>query len=802
MGRIATDLRSAWKGVVGGKWASLVAVLALAVGTGASATAAAVAYGGLLKPLPLPDDAQLITINREFARTGLSSGFLVSEFDDFRARIGDEMAVAAYAGESTTLRSAGEPQAIRAAYVLGDWFGVLGARAAAGRLFDDTSDASNAVVSAELAARVQPGDLAAVIGRSIAIGDRSLQVIGVLPASFAVIDDADVWIPARGARGLALFGATDSRNYSVIARVTEGTPVAAARASADAAIKAMAPEAQRGNWRLTSRTLRERLLGDARPVLLALLLASALVLCVACANVAMLLVNRAVARAREFSLRLALGASRGRLLMVATLETAMLAVAGGAAGGWLAVVASRTLATETGLALPGVATAVGNLSLAAGVGAATLFVLAVCGAAPLLTLRESTMAMALRTSTIAGSRAGRRVRGALVVAQLAMTVVLATGAGLLGRTLLAVSRQDVGLDATERVLTLNVPIAQSAGDAAARLSVVQRLIDGTRRLPGVTAAGFGAALPPSVGSMVFSIRVLNETTGVDEIRAFDMVPVTDGYLEALGARLISGRPFQPSDALPGAPSVVVMSESALKHLAMAVDTALGRELNMTLPSASGQRVRPRIVGVVKDVRYSGLDTPAHGGIYVRWTQLPFVNAYLVARTTGDPAALAASMTTLAREVDPSIPLGSAVTFSDVVDEALAPRTARFGLVGTLAIGAALLGVIGLTGALVRSVIERQRELAIRSAIGATPGRLLGDVLRHGAWLGAGGLALGLAASLAFARAAATLLFGVTPYDPLTYTATAVTVLAIALLASYLPARRAAAADPIVLLRSE
>lgn len=791
--------------MVGGKWASLVAVVALALGTGASATAAAVAYGGLLKPLPVPDDGQLITIAREYTVTGTSGGMRIAELDDFRARVMPELSVTAFAGERTTIRSNGEPQAIRAAYVLDNWFETLGARAAAGRLFNAGGDIGSAVLSAAFAARLQPGKPAEIIGRAFTIGDRSLRVIGILPASFAVLDEADIWIPARGARGLSLIGPDDARVYTVIGRVASGTSLAVARASADTAIRAMVPEAQRNSWRLASQTLRERLLGDARPVLLAFLLASSLVLFVACANVVMLLVNRAIARAREFSLRIALGASRVRLLTVTTLETALLTIAGGAAGAWVALMASRALASDTGLALPGIATAIGNGGVAMGAAAAALFVFAVCAASPLITLRKATMGTALRASTVAGSPAGRRLRSGLVVAQLAMTVVLLTGAGLLGRTVLAVSRQDIGLDATDRVLTLNVPIAESIGDPAARLAVVQRLVEEARRLPGVTTAGLGAALPPRVGSMVFTIRAVNEDTGVDETRAFDMVPVTDGYLEAMGARVTAGRLFAPADALPGASSVAVMSESALKLFAlagMAPDNLIGRELNLRLPTSAGPRVKPRIIGIVKDVRYSGLDTPPHGAIYIRWSQLPFTNAFLVARTSGDPAAVATALASSARRVDPSMPLGSVETLEAAVDAALAPRSARFGLVGVLAIGAALLGVIGLTGALVRSVIERQRELAIRSAIGATPRRLLTDVLRHGALLGAGGLALGLAASFAFARATASLLFGVTPHDPLTYGVTAAAVLSIALLASYLPGRRAAAANPITLLRAE
>jgi ABC-type antimicrobial peptide transport system permease subunit len=208
------------------------------------------------------------------------------------------------------------------------------------------------------------------------------------------------------------------------------------------------------------------------------------------------------------------------------------------------------------------------------------------------------------------------------------------------------------------------------------------------------------------------------------------------------------------------------------------------------------------VGVVRDIRYSGLDAAAHGGIYILWRQLPRGSAFLIVRTAGDPEALASAVTRIVREADPSVPAGSASTLPAVVDRALAPRSARFSLVGVFAVSAALLGVVGRSGALIRSVVERQRELAIRSAVGATPRRLLADVVRHGAMLTLAGVALGIGASALLARAVSTILYGVTPHDPLTYAATSASVVVIAVAACLVPARRAASADPVILLRSE
>jgi len=798
--RFYSDLRSAWRGVAAGRLSSMVAVVVLAVGTGASITAAAVAYGGLLRPLPFPDGDRLVTVTQVYVATSVRSGVRRNDFDRMRERLSNSLLLTGYSSERTTLRSAGAPSEVRAAYVIGNWFQVLGARSRYGRLIDDASPADEAVVSGAFADRMSPGNAAAVIGQAFTIGTRPLRVVGVLPAPYRVIGDADIWMVARAAGPLQIVGNDDSRFYQMVARLAPARSMEFARAEAKGAVPDLVDGQQKDSWILEVQPLRTSLLGESRPVLLAFLSAALLVLLVACANVAMLLVNRAIARTREFAVRVALGASRTRLLSIAVMETAILTGAGCLGGWWIARLATAFLQQTTGLDLPAAATLPADTAIALGAIAAGLLVLLICAGAPLVALHRSGLASALRTTTTTGSRGGRRVRAALVVFQLSMTVVLLTGAGLLGRTLLAVSRMDLGLDARQRVVTMAVPIGESTADAAGRLGIVRRILEETRQLPGVVAAGFGGALPPSTGGVVFTIRVSTSEGTVNATRAFDLVPVTEGYFDAIGARLVTGRLFSAADTAGGA--TCVMSEAALKHLALVTGTAIDSTLNLPLPTASGKRVKPRIVGVVRDIRYSGLDTAAHGGVYVPWQQIPLRSGFLVARTSGDPAALSAPIMRIVRDADPSMPLSPARTLDDVVDAAIAPRAARFSLVGVFAIGAALLGIVGLSGALIRSVVERQRELAIRAAVGASPGRLLNDVIRDGARLTVLGVAIGLGVSAMLARAISAIIFGVAPRDPLTYGVTAAAVLVVALAACYLPARRAAASDPIVLLRDE
>jgi putative ABC transport system permease protein len=363
------------------------------------------------------------------------------------------------------------------------------------------------------------------------------------------------------------------------------------------------------------------------------------------------------------------------------------------------------------------------------------------------------------------------------------------------------SHTSIGLDASRRVVTMALPIGQGAAprDAVSKAAFTARLLDAVRRLPGVETAGVGSNLPPSGSQILFTVRVTTSNNDRDTTRKFDLVSASEGYLEALGARVVQGRLFTAADALSDQP-VVVLSESALQHLGM-TGHIIDRELIMALPSASGRRERPRILGVIQDIRHTGLDAPANGGFYVLWRQIPTARPHLVVRTV-DSRAVIPSLLPIVRSLDPSLPLSEPQMLDDVVDRSLAPQTARFGLVGVYAGAAALLALVGLSGALMRSVVERERDLAVRVALGAAPDRLVAAVVRHGLLLTAAGTVLGVLASALAARAASTIIFGVTPHDPVTYAAAVGGVFAIALAACYFPARRAAAADPIVLLRSE
>jgi putative ABC transport system permease protein len=783
-----------------GRTTTLASVAALALGVAACATAAAIAYAGLLRPLPFRDDGRLVTLRRVFKPTENPSSIRINEFEPWRTSLAQSMSLAAYGTERATVRTTSAPEEVTTAVIAGPFFDVVGVTAIAGQLIDGNSE-GKVVVTRAFARRVS-GSTTAAIGQTFTLGTTSVRIVGIVPDSLAVLDVADVWRPSLGAADVPPIGLGQAGqlSYSMIARVHDGVSLEQARADVARVTPLMAPANQAGNWRTDVRGLRDTLIGQSRPVLIVFLAASLLIMGVACANATLLLVNRAVSRTREFAVRLALGATPWALRRLVVTEAAVISTAATLSGGAIAILTLRTLQGFTALSIPRLATAA-PIGLVAAAGAiAWCVMLLVCSVAPIVIAQRGVDSISLRSGT-GGSRANRRVRGMLVTVQLAMSTVLLVSTGLLGRTLWQVSHSDIGVDDQTHVLTAAVPINQSlVTDPAARRANVLRITDEIRKLPGVISAGFGSNLPPAFFGIAFTVRYTSNDR--DATRTFDLVPVTDGYLEALGARLVQGRTFTQADLTSGA-HVIVLSETALRHLYPAGPTVqMDGELNMAVPGPDGKRAKPRIIGVVKDIRYAGLDADARGALYLPWGGVSTRTGYLITRTSGDPKSLASSVAQVVRTIDATMPAGQVRSLDDEVSRTLAPRTARFGLVGVFAVAAILLAIVGLFSALIRSVMERQRELAIRAAVGASPSRLLRSVFGQGLMLTVSGIAIGLGLAAAGSQMFAGLLHDVAPRDPLTYVATGLTLLATSVAACWLPARRAAASDPVILLRSE
>jgi putative ABC transport system permease protein len=788
------DFRSAFKSLRSSRGTALAAIVTLALGTGANTAVLAVAYGVLLRPLPFAAPDRLVVIDTVRRPSGTRLGVKLAEIEEWRRRLPGVDGLAAFGIADLTVRGVGEPDSVRSLLVTGDFFRVLGTPPAAGQPFSD-SRAAVIVLGDRYARRV--GSVKKVLGRAVTIGQAGFQIGAVMPPAFAFPDDqVDMWVPAESIGSLNVFGnAGDARSYRLVARRRPGVTVDGLRQEAERARNDIRPEA---GAVATVQPLLETVAGDARPMLAAFVAAAVLLLLVACANVATLFVGRGVARRREFAVRLALGASPMRLVRGALAESVILAAAGSALGVVLAEICLRLFIHAASSSLPRVSAVTIDVPVLTAAAAVALLVTILSGLAPALSAAKTDFAPAFRETV--SSPGASRARGPLVVLQVAMAIVLLTGAGLLARTVAGLLRGHGGVEA-DHVLTSRLMLSEGTRfDARGRLPFIRTLLERVRALPGVTAAGVGSDLPPRHNQLEVSIRLIDETTHRDESLAMDLISVTPGYLETLGIRLEAGRRFAERDAMSGTP-VAILSEHAARDLSPK-RSPIDRPFIVALPTPAGPRVRPSVVGVVSDVHYTGLDAVADDNVYALWQNMPTGTSYLVARTTGDPRTLATMLVETVRELDPGLPLLDVRSLDDEMNLAIAGRELRLWLVAAFAGLAFAVALVGLSVTLARSVIEQRRELAIRSALGATPQDVMALVGSHGIVLVAAGLAIGLGAAAASGRWVASLLSGVSPYDPTTYAAVMAIVLPSAAIACYVPARRASKVDSLELLRTE
>jgi predicted permease len=421
---------------------------------------------------------------------------------------------------------------------------------------------------------------------------------------------------------------------------------------------------------------------------------------------------------------------------------------------------------------------------------------ALLGAAPALAALQGG-AVNLRTGGTGAGRPGR-VRSSLIVIQVALAVVLLTSGALLTRTIVGLLRSGAGITSGGTMVSQLMLTETTRFDAAGRGPLLDELLRRIRALPGVTSAGAGSSLPPNNAYLEVRVRLVDGSR--ESVHSLSLSPVTPGYLEAIGARLLAGRHFSAGDSSRERP-VAVISESAARALMEGRDP-IGRELPMGLVGSMRGRPHATVIGVVSDIKYGGLEEPAGPTIYVMWTELPAGQAFLAVRTSGNPLSAVPAVRQILRELDPGMPLQPARSLDDVLQRSVADRRLRALLGGSIGCLAFAVALVGLSGGLARVVSERRYELAIRAALGATPARAVRMVMTEGAVLAGAGLAVGIAAALAAGRMLASMLYGVSPHDPFTLVGVAAFVAVMTLAACYLPARRAARVDPLELLRGE
>lgn len=785
------ELRSAVRSLLRQPGVVALAVGVLALGLGVNVAVLAVAHGVLWKPLPYPDAHRLMTVAEVYEEGGPEHGARLGQLREWNLRLRTAR-VAGYAVRERAVRGAGQSRVLEVATVTGGFFDVVGVPARLGDVPGFAPGDAGVVISATLARMLDTGTDGPAVGQGVTIGDRRYDVAAVMPAEFAFpSEDTHVWLAPPGV------AAEGSGSYRLVGRMRSGTNVARVREDATR----VAREINGEEWSAAVRPVEETLRGElSRPVLLASIVAALLVLAVACANAVTLLIGRSLVRRREFGVRIALGCSRARVIRTALVEGLVVAAAGFVIGLALARAGLRAFPALAAGVLPRAdAVAVDPPVLLAG-GVLTLLAAGACGAASAAGAVGRGGSALLRGTAATGSRTTRTPRAWLAAGQIALSIVLLAGAGLLARTVERLLNEESGFE-PQRALTARLMLADTPFvEGGAATAFVNALLERIRALPGVRAAGVGSMLPPADAPLQISfVSPENDTDSRADSITLSFAAVTAGYFAALGTPLRQGRRFEASDLLATV-SPVILSETAARFIHRPHEDPVGRPMPWDLAPFEIRREDSPVVAVVADVKYQGLDAPRAGSVYVPWQRAPTGVSHLVIRTTGDP--LAPTIRDLVRTLDPSLPAPEVRTLADHAAGSVSDR--RLTVVPAAGFAALALAVatVGLFGTLARAVVERRRELAVRAAVGASPGRLLRHVLRDGLAVAGIGLGAGLPGAAATGRGLGALLHGVGPYDPVTFGAVAVVVLLAALAASAAPALRAARLDPLTEPRAE
>jgi putative ABC transport system permease protein len=790
---------------------TVVGVLALALGVGANTAIFSVIDAVLLRPLPYHDPGHLVKIWTRFVGIGLPDNrnwVSPPEFVDFRTLSHAFSHIAAIQSDSFNFAGGGRPERVQAAEVSASLFPMLGVQAKLGRVFlpeEEQPGRNYVVLLSEGLWRRRFGADPGVVGRKLQINGLSALVVGVLPGSFQFPSEAEAWAPLSFTNDDLSPNSRGGHGLEVLARIKSGLSLGQARADMASVGQRMIEQNAGYPYKQYDFTpiltpLLEEMVGDTRTALWILMGAVALVLLIACANVANLLLARASAREREIAIRAAVGASRLRLACQLLTESALLGLAGGVAGlvlGRWGLTALTNLAAES---FPRVADAHLNgpvlaFTLLVSVGASLLF-----GMAPVFQAAQVTHESLKDGGR--GSTSGRgalSLRQALVVAEVALSLVLLTGAGLLLRSFVRLMEVDPGFR-PDGVLTMRVSLPDTKYANATQIrSFHRQLLERVSKLPGVEAAGFVSALPLSGGGSGTTTVDSRAVSGVDASPEADWRPATPGYFRAMGIALVRGRYFDDRDTDTSAPVAVI--DETLANTYWPGEDAVGKRLKRG--GADSTSPWMTIVGVVRHVRYRTLEAQSRVTLYWPEAQDPPSSMSLAIRTAlPDPHALAPTVQREILAIDADQPVYRVRTMHELMADSVARRRLAMMLLAIFAGAALILAVVGIYGVMSYSVSQRAHEMGIRMALGASRASVLRLVLGQSLSLALAGVVVGLAGSLMMANLMASLLFQVPPRDPLTFALVALVLTASALLASYLPARRATQVDPMISLRCE
>jgi predicted permease len=804
MNAIRQDLKFAVRMLVKSPGFTIVAVLTLALGIGANTAIFSVVNAVLLRPLPFKDSSQLVRLRETHKSVGNVS-VSYPDFLDWRQQSHAFSAMAAIQNRGFNLSGVAQPENIDGYAVSPNFLALLGVGPVLGRDFlpaEETAATAPVVLVSYQLWQSHLGGAAAVIGRSITLDGRSFSIVGILPPAFRFFDRSDVLIPIgvfaadmseRGERG----------DMDVVGRLSPGVTLSQAAVEMDTITARLAAQYPQSNYGFGAHleSFREAFTGDTRLAVLVLFGAVVFVLLIACVNVANLFLVRGAARAREIALRLAFGASRGRVVRQMLTESLVLAVCGGGLGivlGAWGISGLGYLLPADSLQRMGVRMDPRVFLFAA---AMIVLVTFAFGLIPALQVTRPDLHDTLkdggRSST--SSSAQHRLRGALAVAETALALVLLVGAGLMLKSLYHLLQVSPGF-APARVLTAEMDLRtdQYSKDPAI-LDFWQEVLHRVRIIPGVESAAVGTVVPLTGSHRRSDVTVEGlPTPGPGEFPHPDCHIISAAYTTAMGVALLRGRTFSDADN-ETAPFVGLVNATMARRY-WANGDPIGKRILQGHPGGDGKWVT--IIGVVADTKLYGLDNPARLEVYYPYRQQPDTDMDLVVRSAVDPASLTSAIRAAVAAIDKDQPIFDVQTMQQRVDDSISTRRLTLVLLGIFSALALLLAAIGIYGVMAYSVALRTQEIGIRIALGAQQHDVLRLVLGQGARIAFFGVAIGLAAAAALARLLSGLLFSVSASDPVTFAAVAVLLIAVALLACYIPARRALRVDPIIALRYE
>ncbi len=806
---VVRELRLSVRGLLRSGAFAAAALVTLALGIGANTAIFTVVHTVLLQPLPFGEPDRIVVVWMDNRRENIDRDVTsYPMFERWRESNRSFTHMAGYAERTAHLTAGeGDPEQLRSALVSGDFFEVMGVPAWLGRTLgaeDMVPGQHEVVVLSHGLWQRRFGADRSIVGQGMVLGGSTVTVVGVMPPGFAYPEKAtELWMPLAPVGGMERqMQALGSLWLSVIGRLGSGVALASAQSEMTGIAQRLEEEdaAFRGvGVRLES--LHETIVGNVRPALLVLLGAVAFVLLIACANVANLLLARGAARRREVSVRLAVGASRRRLAFQLLTESMVLAVAGGLAGLALAWVGVRALVAASPPGIPRIEDLGVGLTVVAFAAGASLLTGALFGLAPMLQAVRAPIASVMREGERGHGVHLGRVRPVLVMAEIALALVLLVGAGLMIRSALALQSVDVGFD-PRGVLTARVTLpAARYAESDQVVAFTERLIESVGALPGVERAAAVSTLfldrLPNMGQITMQGDPPRQEG--DPIVAVAYDAATDGYFETMRMRRVAGRTFGPTDVLESG-TVAIVNESFVRQFVPAAD-AVGRRFAFGDGTAEDAEWI-EIVGVVADAKRLGTAEPVRPEAYFPHRQLRARGMTLLVRAAGDPLALAGPVRAAVRALDAELPLATVSTVEQQMEQALSARRFVTRVLLLFAAVAAVLAAVGIYGVMAYLVSQRTREMGIRMAIGAHPGDVVRLVLRNATWQIVPGLLLGAAGALALTRLLRNQLFGVSATDPATFVGVTLLLGLVALLASWLPARRAAAVDPVVALRTD